>query len=257
MAAPVSADRIVLNSKRRRQLERIVSRPTSPQRLVRRARIVLLASEGWPNTKIAAELGCGAATVSTCRGRYAARGIDGLFDAPRSGRPEVHGPSVRLAVVAIATTIPPEGTSVWSHQMIADHLARRGLVISPASAGRILAEAEVRPHKLRSWLKRADDPAFWAQAGAVCAPYLNPPPGTVLISVDEKTGIQAKSRRHPDTTARRGRDTRRDFEYVRHGTVSIIAAMNVTTGEVIAQRIQRMTITKRHPRPQGTSAGLH
>ncbi|HEX4812849.1 MAG TPA: helix-turn-helix domain-containing protein [Nonomuraea sp.] len=119
-----------------------MSRLTSPQRLVRRARIVLLASEGWPNTKIAAELGCSVATVSTWRGRYAARGIDGLFDAPRSGRPEVHGPSVRLAVVAIATTIPPEGTSVWSHQMIADHLARRGLVISPASAGRILAEAK-------------------------------------------------------------------------------------------------------------------
>jgi hypothetical protein len=112
-------------------------------------------------------------------------------------------------------------------------------VISPASASRILAEAKVRPHKVRGWLKRADDPAFWAQAGAVCALYLNPPPGTVLISVDEKTGIQAKSRRYPDTTARHGRDARREFEYVRHGIVSIIAAMNVTTGEVIAQRIQR------------------
>ena len=70
----------------------------------------------------------------------------------------------------------------------------------------------------------------------MCRLYLNPPPGTVLISVDEKTGIQAKSRKHPEIPARPGRDARREFEYVRHGTVSIIAAMNVTTGEVIAGR---------------------
>ncbi len=117
--------------------------------------------------------------------------------------------------------------------------ARAGLSISPSTAGRVLAEAKVRPHKVRGWLNRADDPAFWIRAGQVCRLYLNPPPGTVLISVDEKTGIQAKSRKHPKIPARPGRDARRELEYVRHGTVSIIAAMNVTTGEVIAGRIHR------------------
>jgi hypothetical protein len=73
----------------------------------------------------------------------------------------------------------------------------------------------------------------------VCRLYLDPPPGTVLLSVDEKTGIQAKSRKHPEIPARPGRDARREFEYVRPGTVSIIAAMNVTTSEVIAERIRR------------------
>jgi hypothetical protein len=105
--------------------------------------------------------------------------------------------------------------------------------------GRVLAEAKVRPHKVRGWLNRADDPAFWARTGQVCRLYLNPPPGAVLISVDEKTGIQAKSRRHPQLPARAGRDARREFEYVRHGTVSIIAAMNVTTGEVITDRVEK------------------
>ncbi len=123
--------------------------------------------------------------------------------------------------------------------MIAAHLRERGLVISDATVGRVLAEAKVRPHKVRGWLNRADDPAFWARAGAVCRLYLNPPPGTVLISIDEKTDIQAKSRKYPEIPTRPGRDARREFEYVRHGTISIIAAMNVTTGEVIAERIHR------------------
>jgi transposase len=73
----------------------------------------------------------------------------------------------------------------------------------------------------------------------VCRLYLSPPPDTVLISIDEKTGIQARSRKHPQIGARPGRDARREFEYIRHGTVSIIAAMNVTTGHVIAERIER------------------
>jgi hypothetical protein len=151
----------------------------------------------------------------------------------------VHGPSTRLAVIAVATSVPPEGESQWSHALIVSGLRKRGLEISAATAGRILGEAKVRPHKVRGWLNRADDPGFWARAGQVCRLYLDPPPGTVLISIDEKTGIQAKTRIRPDIPGRPGRDARREFEYKRHGTVSIIAAMNVATGEVIVQRIAR------------------
>jgi hypothetical protein len=123
--------------------------------------------------------------------------------------------------------------------MLTRHLAERGLAISAATMGRVLAEAGVRPHKVGGWLNRADDPAFWIRAGQVCRLYLDPPPGTVLISVDEKTGILAKSRKHPEIPARPGRDPRREFEYVRHGTIFIIAAMNVTTGQVMAGRVHR------------------
>jgi hypothetical protein len=100
----------------------------------------------------------------------------------------------------------------------------------------VLAEAEVRPHRVRGWLRRADDPAFWARAGEVCRLYLDPPAGTVLVSIDEKTGIQAKTRRCPDIPLRPGRAARREFEYVRHGTVSIIAAMDVATGQVVTRQ---------------------
>jgi len=237
MAGRARAVPVRLTVKRRRKLEQIVAAGCSPQRLVLRARIVLLAAGGAANAQIARDLGCSTATARTWRRRFVVRGIPGLFDKPRSGRPEVHGPSARLAVIAVATSVPPDGESQWSHAMIAGHLAGRGLAISPATVGRVLAEAKVRPHKVRGWLNRADDPSFWIRAGQVCRLYLNPPPGTVLISVDEKTGIQAKSRKHPEIPARPGRDTRREFEYVRHGTISIIAAMNVTTGEVITERI--------------------
>ena len=93
----------------------------------------------------------------------------------RSGRPAVHGPSTRLAVIAIATSVPPDVESQWSHALIASELRKRGLEISPATIGRILADAHVRPHKVRGWLNRADDPGFWARAGQVCRLYLDPP----------------------------------------------------------------------------------
>ena len=239
MSGRARAVTIRVTTKRRRKLEQIVRAATSPQRLVLRARIVLAAAGGMANAAIARDLGCSVAMARAWRSRFAVRGIPGLFDKPRSGRPEVHGPSARLAVIAVATSIPPDGESQWSRSLIAGHLQERGLPISASTAGRVLAEAKVRPHKVRGWLNRADDPSFWIRAGQVCRLYLNPPPGTALISVDEKTGIQAKSRKHPQIPARPGRDARREFEYVRHGTVSIIAAMNVTTGEVIAERIHR------------------
>jgi transposase len=226
--------------KRRRKIDQIVAAGSSEQRLVRRARIVLLAATGAGPTEIARVVGCSLPTARLWPARFAARGIPGLFDRPRPGRPAVHGPSARLAVVATATVTPPSGHSVWTHRTLATYLARRGLVISPATVGRVLADAEVRPHRVRGWLGRADNPDFWRQAGEVCRLYLDGPvEGTLLLSVDEKTGIQAKSRKHPEIPAWRGRDARREFEYIRHGTVSIVAAMDVFTGQVLAHRIGR------------------
>ncbi|MGF7234092.1 MAG: IS630 family transposase [Frankia sp.] len=229
-----------LTVKRRRKLDQIIAAGSSEQRLARRARIVLLAAGGAGPAQITRAVGCSPPTARLWPARFAARGIPGLFDRPRPGRPPVHGPSARLAVVATATVTPPPGHSVWTHRTLAAHLAGRGLAISPATVGRVLADAEVRPHRVRGWLGRADNPDFWRQAGDVCRLYLDgPTDGVLLLSVDEKTGIQAKSRKHPDIPTRPGRDARRQFEYVRHGTVSIVAAMDVFTGQVLAHRIGR------------------
>jgi transposase len=237
MARAASQDVVVLGSRRKAKLESIVRRPSSPQALVRRARIVLLAHQRQANAQIAADLGCSVGTVRTWRRRFARGGIPALSDRPRSGRPQVHGPDVRLAIVATATSAPPDGASVWTHSMIAASLPGTG--ISASQAGRILAGLELAPHRVRGWLNRRDDQQFWAQAAAVCEAYLRPPPGTVVICIDEKTGIQAKNRKYPERPAAPGRLARREFEYVRNGTVSIVAALEVGTGQVVAEPISR------------------
>jgi transposase len=237
MARAASQDIVILGSRRKARLEATVRRPSSPQSLVRRARIVLLAHQGWANAQIAAELGCSAGTVRTWRRRFVRDGIPALADRPRSGRPEVYGPDVRLAIVATVTSAPPDGEPAWTHDRIARELAGTG--ISASQVGRILAGLELAPHRVRGWLNRRDDEQFWAQAAAVCEVYLRPPPGTVVICIDEKTGIQAKYRRYPDQPARPGRLARREFEYIRNGTVSIVAALEVATGQVVAEPVAR------------------
>jgi transposase len=237
MARAESRDIVILGSRRKARLEAIVRRASAPQALVRRARIVLLAFEGWPNEQIARELGCAVNTVRTWRRRFARGGLPGLRDRTRSGRPEVYGPNVRLRIAATATSVPPEGCSAWTHALIAAELADTG--ISASQAGRVLAELDLSPHKVRGWLNRRDDDQFWARAAAVCEVYLRPPANTVLICIDEKTGIQAKCRRYPEQVTRRGRATRREFEYIRNGTVSIIAALDVTTGQVVTEPVTR------------------
>jgi transposase len=200
MARAASRDIVMLGSRRKARLEAIVRAPSSPQALARRARIALLAHQRWPNAQIAAELGCTPATVRTWRHRFARRGMPALADRPRSGRPEVYGPDVRLQIVAAATSVPPEGVTAWTHPLIAAQLGGTGISVS--QVGRILAGLDLRPHKVRGWVNRRDDDRFWAQAAAVCDIYLRPPPGTVVICIDEKTGIQAKSRKHPERPAR-------------------------------------------------------
>ncbi len=132
---------------------------------------------------------------------------------------------------------PPEGVTAWTHALIAGQLAGTGISVS--QIGRILADLELRPDRVRGWLNRRDDDQFWAQAAAVCDIYLRPPLGTVVICIDEKTGIQAKYRKYPERPPRRGQLARREFEYVRNGTVSFVAALLIATGQVVTEPITR------------------
>lgn len=237
MARARSRDTVVLGERRKGRLEAIVRRASSPQALVVRARIVLLAHAGVANAEIARRVGCAPNTVRTWRHRFVRGGMPALLDRPRSGRPPVYGPQVRLQIVAAVTSVPPPEVSVWTHALLAAQLADTG--ISASQIGRTLAELELRPHRVRGWLNRAGDERFWAQAGAVCDLYLRPPPDTVVICIDEKTGIQAKYRKYPERRVARGRAARREFEYVRNGTVSIVAALQVATGQVVVEPISR------------------
>jgi transposase len=236
----VSKDVIRLSRGRRRRLTHLTGRATAPVREVRRARIVLLAAGRVPNAQIAAQVGCHVDTVRATRRRFLRHGMRTLRDRPRPGRPLTYGIDVRLRIAATATSRPPESDSQWTHRAIAEHLrADAGITVSASQVGRILDEADIKPHKVRGWLNRPDDPEFFTRAAQVCELYLHPPAGTVLLSLDEKTGVKAKSRRYPTRAAGPGRRARREFEYVRHGTVSLMAAMNVVNGQVRPKIIQR------------------
>ncbi|WP_239159786.1 IS630 family transposase [Winogradskya humida] len=97
----------------------------------------------------------------------------------------------------------------------------------------------MRPYRVRGWLTRKDDPVFWTRTADICDLYLNPPPDAVVLSIDDKTAIAARSRKHPGRHAGPGRPAYQEFEYVRHGTVSIIAALDVQTGQAVTESIRR------------------
>ncbi|WP_330457699.1 IS630 family transposase [Streptomyces sp. NBC_00820] len=213
---------------------------TAQVRQVLRAKIVLAAADGLTNAAIARELKISVNTVRKWRGRFAADGVAALADAQRSGRPRLYGPQVRVAVVAAATSAPPYPESTWSHRRIAAQVAGTAFAeISPSQVGRILADLDLKPHRVRGWLTRRDTPDFWQRATDVCNLYLNPPEGAVVLSIDEKTAIAARSRRHPGQAPRPGRMARQEFEYRRHGTASLVAALDVRSGEVLTETITR------------------
>ncbi|MBA2472145.1 MAG: IS630 family transposase [Pseudonocardiales bacterium] len=229
---------MVLGVRRHQRLEAIVAKASAPQRLVLRARIVLAAWRRETNAKISRDLGICEDTVRKWRGRFRREGLPGLSDRPRSGRPPVYGIADQLLIVATVTQQTPQVDSHWTHRALAEYLAEP-VGIGASQIGRILASLDLKPHRVRGWLNRPADPAFHTKAQAVCRLYLDPPADTVLFSVDEKTAMQARSRKRATRPVRPGQPERREFEYVRHGTVSLIAAMNVTTGTIHPKIITR------------------
>jgi transposase len=240
MARLTSSDPVRLTRRRRKALTRIAGQVSGEFRQVQRARILLAAARKVPNERIAWQVGCTPATVRKVRRDYRTRGMRALVDRPRPGRPPVYDIDTHLLIIATATSEPPETDAQWTHRLIAGHLRQHhGIGISPSQIGRILAAVDIKVHRVRGWLNRPDDPGFFTRAAQICALYQQVPADTLLLSVDEKTGIQARSRKHRTRRAAPGRAERREFEYVRHGTVSLMAALNVADGTVRPKIIGR------------------
>jgi transposase len=235
--ATATASTVAIDDDARGRLTALARSRTAPHQQVLRARIVLAAAAGTPNAVIARQLSISLDTVRTWRDRFAAQGEAGLTDRPRPGRPPRYGPDVHLRIVATVTGQLPEADSAWTHRLIAQQLSDDG--ISASQVGRILADLDLKPHRVRGWLTRPADPDFFTKAADVCGLYLHQPDNSIVVCVDEKTAIGARSRKHPERPARPGRVARREFEYVRHGTVSIIAALDVHSGQVITEQIAK------------------
>ncbi|MGH2996358.1 MAG: IS630 family transposase [Gaiellaceae bacterium] len=221
-----TAVEVMLTGEQRAELERIVRAPTSQQRLVKRAQVALLADEGLTNEQIAPLAGLSAHKVGKWRRRVAEEGIEGLADRPRPGGPRRYGHDERLRVFTTACAPPPAGETHWTVRSLA---ARVGIGKSQVHA--ILDLAELKPHQVRSWLTSLD-PDFETKQAEVCGLYLDPPKGAIVVSLDEKTSIQAKEPVRPTLPLEPGTPERREFEYKRHGTVALLAALLVHTGEI-------------------------
>jgi transposase len=227
--------RIEVSAQDRAQLERIVRAPSSEVRMVERARIVLCAGEGLNGEQIAERVGCSKPTVVKWRGRYARDGIEGLRDAPRSGRSLTHGPETRALLIAKACTRPPdrpEGARQerWTYEQLGAAVGMSG-----SQAHVILSRAEIKPHRTEYWIMSDfAQPEFEQRLSEICGLYVDPPENVLVVSLDEKTGIQAKAPTKPDTPPAPGQPARREHEYTRNGTQCLFAALKVHHGDVLA-----------------------
>ena len=237
------AQAIKLSREDRKSLELLTRRGTAEQRQVVRAQIALMCHAGASTTAIAEAVGVSVQTVSHWRSRLARKGVQGLQEVPRPGRPRRIGETQRLELLALACE-PAElqGRATPTLDELVDRAVQRGVVkqISRSHLQRILQAGDLRPHRVRQWL-HSPDPQFRQKVNEICALYRRAPKGAVVLSIDEKTGIQAIERKHADREPLPGRARRREFEYIRHGTQALIAALDVHSGRVIGSCSDRRT----------------
>jgi transposase len=243
--ARCTATPVRVSTKHRHRLEAIVRQRHAPQSLVMRARIVLMAGAGVGVRQTARELGVGRATVQRWRKRW--RTSDGqpfaerMRDAPRPGTPPTFEPEQICEIIALACEPPGESGwpfTHWTHETLAMAASEANIVesISAHSVGRFLREVKLKPHRTRGWINTPRDVDFASKCRDICQTYQLTPEraaaGIETRSIDEMTGVQALERAAATQRMRPGRPERTEFEYIRHGTTTLIADFNVATGEV-------------------------
>jgi transposase len=229
---------VVLNDDEREQLLAWARRPKSAQALALRSRIVLACEGDSSNTQIARELGVTRGMVTKWRNRFAVERLDGLLDEPRPGRPRVvEDARIEELITATLETAPRDATH-WSTRSMAEHLG-----LSQSMVSRVWRAFGLAPHKQDSW-KLSKDPLFVAKVRDVVGLYLNPPERALVLCVDEKTQIQALNRTAPVFPMLPGTPARATHDYVRHGTSSLYAALDLSTGKVIGALHSRHRATE-------------
>jgi transposase len=224
---------LALTTEQREVLQRQARAKGCPARLVERARIVLLAADGVGGVEIADRVGCSEPTVIRWRSRFADHGLAGLVDEPRSGKPPVIDQSVRDEILTLTLTEPPTdlGITHWSTRLLADRLRRDGKPVSHATVARVWKHFGIQPHRSGTF-KFSTDPELDAKVRDIVGLYLNPPDKAVVLCVDEKSQIQALDRTAPILPLRPGLPQSRTHDYIRHGTTTLFAALEVATGKV-------------------------
>lgn len=233
MPLPAAAS-LSLNEADRKQLRAISRHRSTPRGIVQRIHIVLGAAEGLANRVLARELCTSVPTVLLWRKRYESGGLQGILeDRPRSGRPKLISAEREEAIVeATMKTLPQEATQ-WSLRSMA--AAQK---VSAATVQRIWKKHKLQPHRVESF-KFSNDPQFAVKVRDIVGLYMNPPDQAIVLSVDEKSQIQALDRTQPILPLRPGLPARQTHDYQRHGTTTLFAALNVLEGTVIGECLPR------------------
>jgi transposase len=220
---------VELLDEERLELERLLRSQTSASGLVRRARAVLLMADGESGAEVARLTGYTPVQISRIRRRFTEERAAGLSDKPRSGRPHVYGLQKTAEIVALTLQPPSEGLSHWSTRELAGKAG-----VSHTTVHRIWKAHDLQPHRLQTF-KFSRDPRLEEKITDVVGLYLNPPTNAFVVSVDEKTQIQALNRTQPLLPLRPGIPARQTHDYKRNGLTSLYAALEVATGKVIGE----------------------
>ena len=224
---------LAVTPEQREELERLARRRTTAQAVALRARIILRCAEGGHNGEVAEALGITRQTVGRWRVRFINDGVDGLLDEPRPGAPRKISDAHVEKVVTLTLESQPKDATHWSTRSLAKTAG-----LSRSSIGRIWRAFGLRPHRSESF-KLSTDPLLIEKVRDIVGLYLNPPDRAMVLCVDEKPQIQALDRSQPILPLRPGQIERRTHDYVRHGTTSLFAALDVKSGKIIAEHHRR------------------
>jgi transposase len=213
----------------RAQLDSMVRSRSMPHSLVRRARIVLLSGEGQSNREVARRCGVSAPAVSHWRRRYQERGLAGLHDELRPGRPRTHDDEQVAELIKLVVARKPDHAAQWSVRSAAEETG-----ISKSTVGRYFALFGLQPHRAKSF-KLSTDPFFVEKVRDIVGLYLNPPDKALVLCVDEKSQVQALERTQPVLPMGLGYVEGVTHDYYRHGTTTLFAALDVLDGKVVTQ----------------------
>ena len=220
---------LTLAADERAQLEAWASSRSLPHGQVRRARIVLMSVDGTSNTAIARKLGLSVATVGKWRERYRTQGLAGLYGEARPGRPRSISDEKVAAAVRKTLRTKPKNATHWTVRSMAEHVK-----LSKSTVHRIWKAFGLQPHRQRHF-KLSTDPFFVEKVRDIVGLYLNPPDNAMVLCVDEKSQIQALDRTQPLLPLGIGYAEGVTHDYVRHGTTTLFAALDIATGEVLTQ----------------------
>lgn len=226
---PKALPPLKMSTSQKTELQSLARCRTGSGGVALRARMMLLAAKGESNRQIGLRFDLKAHTVGMWRSRFEAGGCEGLHDLKRSGRPATISPQQKQKIIHTVCRKPPTGLGRWSVRTLASRLG-----INRDAVHRTLVEHDLQPHRLRTF-NFSPDPRFEEKLLDVVGLYMNPPDNALVLCVDEKTGIQALDRTQPMLPLKAGKPRTWSNEYVRHGTRALLASLDISTGEVIAQ----------------------